>query len=99
MNIKLEFSKLVLILQSPTAPDSDPNMKTELYKRTNEQNRLIGISLESSCSQNKPRENVDGNVLMGSPIPKHRRQQQLQENLQGARGIHLDFYDLRKRKR
>ena len=71
-------------------------MKIELYERTNEQNRLIGLSSELTCSQDRPKENVDGNVFMGSPIPKHRRQQQLQENLQGARGIHLDCHYLRK---
>ena len=62
-------------------------MKIELYERTNEPDRLIGLSSESTCSQDRPKENVDGIVFMGSPIPKHRRQQQLQENLQGARGI------------
>ena len=73
-------------------------MKIELYERTDEQNRLIGLSSESTCSQDRPKENVDGNVFMGSPLPKHRRQQQLQENLQGVRGMYLDYYDFRKQK-
>ena len=74
-------------------------MKIELYERTNEQNRLIGLASESTCAQDGQKENVDGNAFMGSPIPKHRRQQQLQENLQGARGILLNCLNLRKRNR
>ena len=71
-------------------------MTIEMYERTNEPIGHFGLSYNPSCLQDKPKENVDCNVFMGSPIPKHRRQQQLQENIQGARGISRNKYNPRR---
>ena len=71
-------------------------MTVEMYERTNEPIGHFGLSYNPSCLQDKPKENVDCNVFMGSPIPKHRRQQQLQENIQGARGISRNNYNHRR---
>ena len=62
-------------------------MTVELYERTNEKNKLHCLS-EISSRGDRPKESVDNNAFLGSPIPKHRRQQQLQENIQASRGKH-----------
>ena len=62
-------------------------MTIEQYERTKEQNKSLGVPDVSMCGTDKQKENINGNVSHGSPLPKHRRQQQLQEDSSGSRGI------------
>jgi hypothetical protein len=73
-------------MQNPYAPDPDSRMKTEFYDLPKEHNKMSGLHEVSISGQDIRKNNPDYNINLGSPIPKHRRQQQLQENIPAARG-------------
>ena len=72
--------------QNPYAPDPDARMKIELYDLPKDQHKISGLPEVSTCAQEKQKHKPDYNISLGSPIPKHRRQQQLQENIPAMRG-------------
>ena len=73
-------------MQNPYAPDPDSRMKIEFYDLPKEPNKMFGLHEVSICGQDIRKDKPDYNINLGSPIPKHRRQQQLQENIPAVRG-------------
>ena len=67
-------------------------MKVELYDVTKEQNKMLTSQDVPVCEPEKRNEKSDHSINLGSPIPKHRRQQQLQENVPATRGGMKEFF-------
>ena len=61
-------------------------MKIEIYEKATEQNERLRISAITNNVLHKQKENIDSSSGLGSPLPKHRRQQEIQEDCLGSRG-------------
>ena len=61
-------------------------MKIEIYEKATEQNERIRTSAITNNVLHKQKENIDSNSGLSSPLPKHRRQQEIQEDCLGSRG-------------
>ena len=66
-------------------------MKIEIYEKATEQNERFRISAITNNILHKQKENIDSNSGLGSPLPKHRRQQEIQEDCLGSRGNWLVY--------
>lgn len=61
-------------------------MKIEIYEKDTALNERLRISAITNNVLHQQKENIDSNSGLGSPLPKHRRQQEIQEDCLGSRG-------------